>query len=313
MDFAGVCMLYCSLVSKYKEEKTMSSKKIGIVIALVSGLLYGLMPLVTKTVYAGGSNSFTVAFLRMGIGTGVFCILFRLTSKEKLGVTAGEFKQLLICSCAYAFTPVLLYTAYNHLASGLATTLHFVYPVFVVLGSILFRIEKLTKKKVLCCALCMAGIVSFYTPGGEISLTGILIALASGAVYAFYAVYLAASDLLSMDLYKLSFWKHLIGMAVVGICAIFLKKISLPGTPIGWTLMLLLGLLTAAASLLYQQATKLAGAQETAMLSTFEPLTSVIVGYLVYSEQLTIKNIAGIICILLSVILLSTGEKVRKS
>ena len=287
----------------------MKNKKLGVMIAILSGALYGMMPLLTKTVYASGTNSFSVAFLRMCIGTAVFFLLFKLTSKEKLSVSGKEFRELLVCSSAYAFTPVLLYTSYNHLASGLATTLHFVYPVFVVIGSILFRIEKLTRKKALCCVLCMAGIVSFYTPGGEISVKGILIALASGAVYAFYAVYLAASDLLSMDLYKLSFWKHLIGVFIVGICAACLRKFVLPGTGNGWLFMFMLGLLTAAASLLYQQATKLAGAQDTAMLSTFEPLTSVIVGYLVYSEELTPRNIIGIVCILLSVILLSIGGK----
>ena len=287
----------------------MKAKKLGVMIAIISGTLYGIMPLLTKTVYASGTNPFTVVFLRMLIGAAIFFILFKLTSKEKLGVSGKEFRQLLICSAAYAFTPVLLYTAYNHLASGLATTLHFVYPVFVVIGSILFKIEKLTKKKALCCVLCMAGIVSFYTPGGEISLKGILIALASGAVYAVYGVYLAASDLLSMDLYKLSFWKHLLSMVIVGVCALCLKKFDLPGTANGWIFMLMLGMLTAAASLLYQQATKLAGAQDTAMLSTFEPLTSVVVGYLVYSEELTVRNVIGIVCILLSVILLSTGGK----
>ena len=287
----------------------MKNRKLGVIIATMSGALYGLMPLLTKTVYASGTNSLSVAFLRMCICTAAFLLLFMLTSKETLRVTGKEFRELLVCSSAFAFTPVLLYTSYNYLASGLATTLHFVYPVFVVIGSILFRIEKLTKKKVLCCALCMAGIVSFYTPGGEISVKGILIALSSGAVYAIYAVYLAASDLLSMNPYKLSFWKHLIGLFIVGICAVCLRKIALPGTGTGWTFMLMLGLLTAAASLLYQQATKLAGAQDTAMLSTFEPLTSVIVGYLVYSEELTVRSIIGIVCILLSVILLSTGGK----
>lgn len=287
----------------------MRSKKLGVIIAVISGTLYGLMPLLTKTVYASGSNSFTVTFLRMCLGSVIFFLLFKLTSKEKLRVTKKELKQLCICSVAYGFTPVLLYTSYNHLASGLATTLHFVYPVFVVIGSILCGIEKLTKKKAVCCVLCMAGIVAFYTPGGEISLKGVLIALASGMVYAVYAVYLAASDLLEMDLYKLSFWKHLIGMAVVGICACFLKKFNFPGTGTGWTFMVMLGMLTAAASLLYQQATKFAGAQDTAMLSTFEPLTSVLVGVLVFSEKLTVRNAAGIVCILLSVILLSMGGK----
>lgn len=287
----------------------MGKKKLGLIIAIISATLYGLMPLITKTVYASGSNSYTAVFLRMFIGAAVFFAVFKLTSEDTIGVSAKEFRQLCVCSAGYCFTPFLLYISYNYLASGLATTLHFVYPVFVVIGSALFRIEKLTKRKVLCCILCMLGIASFYQRGGEISLIGILIALSSGIVYSFYAVYLAASGLLEMDPYKLSFWKHFLAMILAGAFALVSNKLSFPAGFKGWSFMLLLGLLTAAASFLYQQATKHAGAQETAMLSTFEPLTSIIVGYFVFSEALTVRNIVGIICILLSVILLSIPER----
>ncbi|MDO4488836.1 MAG: DMT family transporter [Eubacteriales bacterium] len=288
----------------------MKNKGLGFILAIVSAVLYGLMPLLTKTIYASGSNSYTVAFLRMVLGTITFLILFKITSKESLGISKHELKQLVICALAYGITPFLLYTSYNHLASGLATTIHFVYPVFVVIGSVLFKIEKLTKRKLLCCALCMAGILAFYTPGGNISIMGILIALLSGITYAYYTVYLAASDLLGMNAYKLSYWIHLISAVMLGILALILRKFIWPGTFNGWTFMLMLGLLTATASFLYQRAAKHAGAQNTAMLSTFEPLTSVIVGYFVYSEALTGRNILGIVFILLSVILLSTeGRK----
>ena len=91
-----------------------------------------------------------------------------------------------------------------------------------------------------------------------------------------------------------------------------IRKISLPGTTGGWLFMLLLGLATAAASFLYQEAAHRAGAQNTAMLSTFEPLTSVIVGYFAFEEQLTFRSGIGIVCILLSVILLSAeGRKIE--
>jgi len=290
-----------------------NTKKLGYIIAVISAILYGLMPMFAKTVYASGSNSYTVVFLRMCIGSVTFFLFYKLSTGGSIGVTKEELKQLVLCSLGYGLTPILLYTSYNYLASGLATTLHFVYPVFVVLGSALFGIEKLTKRKVLCCVLCMAGIIAFYTPGGDISIKGIIIALSSGIIYAFYTVYLAASDLFEMDPYKLSFWKHLFSAGIVLSFALVLRKFMWPGNMNGWIFMLMLGLGTAAASFLYQQAAKLAGAQETSILSTFEPLTSVFVGTLVYDEQLTPRSIAGIICILASVILLGLEGKKNNS
>ena len=284
-------------------------KKLGFIIAIISATIYGLVPLLTINVYESGSNSLTVAFLRFVVCSVIFLIAFFITSHETILPQRKELPKLLVLAASFGFVPVLLYTSYNYLASGLATTLHFVYPAFVVLGSALFGIEKLTAKKIICCLLCMAGIIAFYTPGGDISLTGVLIALASGVLYAFYTIYLSASGLLEMNAYKLSFWKCLFSAVIIGICAAASGNIALPGTGKGWIFMILLGAATAVASFLYQQATSYAGAQNTAMLSTFEPLTSVIVGYFVFNEALTGRSLAGIVCILLSVILLSFGEK----
>lgn len=287
----------------------MEKKKLGFTIAIISAVIYGLMPLQTKAIYGSGSNSYTVAFLRFVIGAAAFYAAFKASAGGSVGISRKECGKLLICGISFGFVPVLLYTSYNYLATGLATTLHFVYPVFVVLGSVLFKIEKLTKKKVICCLLCMAGIVAFYTPGGEISLLGAAIALLSGVLYAFYTVYLTASGILTMDPLKLSFWKSVFASAGIGIFSLIFGKFSFCTGVAGWSFMALLGLTTACASLLYQQATKYAGGQNTAMLSTFEPLTSVIVGYFVFQEELTGRSLLGIACILLSVILLSIGSE----
>lgn len=287
----------------------MKNRKLGYLIAVISATLYGFMPLFTKTIYASGANAFTVVFLRLTVGAAVFLIMHFIAEKESLKISKDEFVRLLICSLGYGFTPVLLYTSYLYLDSGLATTLHFVYPVFVVLGSVIFRIEKINARKIICCVLSMAGIVAFYKPGGEISIAGILIALASGVVYAFYSVYLEASGLLKMGPYKLSFWKHLLATGIVSIVALVFRQFAWPGTMTGWSFAVMLGILAAAASFLYQQATKHAGAQSTCLLSTFEPLTSLIVGFFVFNEKLEPLNFLGIACILASVVLLSFGEK----
>lgn len=44
------------------------------------------------------------------------------------------------------------------------------------------------------------------------------------------------------------------------------------------------------------------------MLSTFEPLTSIIVGAVVYREAITVKAVAGIFCILAAVLMVAGTE-----
>ena len=57
----------------------MNRKSIGFIIAIVSAVIYGLVPLLTRTIYESGSNSLTVAFLRFVVCTLVFYIAHRLT------------------------------------------------------------------------------------------------------------------------------------------------------------------------------------------------------------------------------------------
>ncbi|MFR2897920.1 EamA family transporter [Hungatella sp.] len=64
----------------------------------------------------------------------------------------------------------------------------------------------------------------------------------------------------------------------------------------------------AVASTAFQLGTKYIGAQNASMLSTFEPLTSVAVGILVYHELMTGRTVMGILAILISVIIVSCPD-----
>ena len=52
--------------------------------------------------------------------------------------------------------------------SGMATVIHFGYPVFVLLGSLIFLRRRVPKLKIVCVGLCMIGIfLSYAGSGGE--------------------------------------------------------------------------------------------------------------------------------------------------
>ena len=55
----------------------------------------------------------------------------------------------------------------------------------------------------------------------------------------------------------------------------------------------------------FQEGVKNIGPETTVILSTFEPITSVIVGVLVYQESFSFKTLVGCICILASVIIVA--------
>ena len=119
----------------------------GILLTILSAVLFGFNPLLSKQIYALGGNSVTLSFFRMLITALAFWILNVIWLHEDFRVDGREFRKLFFCAQGYCLTPYLLWSSYNYLPSGLATTIHFVYPVLVLLGSIIFYHEGLTGKK----------------------------------------------------------------------------------------------------------------------------------------------------------------------
>ena len=264
----------------------------GIFLTVLSAVLYGLNPLFSKTINVGGCNSLTQTFARLAAGIVIFFILLVCSGsgsvREKLRLSRQELKDIL--------------------ASGLATTLHFVYPVLVVVACIAFRYERANRRKLVCCALCFAGILCFYTPGGDVSAYGVFLALASGVAWAYYIVHLNSSGLVTMAPFKLAFWLCVFSAVLVGGITLAMGEFVWPSTAFTRGALALYCCVSTAASLLFQLGNRFIGAQSASMLSTFEPLTSVVIGILVYHEVLTVRLGIGIFCILLAVFLLAKAD-----
>ena len=291
----------------------MPDKVKGTILSILSAVLYGLNPLMTKTVYSGGGNAITVAFSRLSAGALIFLCLLLFSgggsAREKLRLSRAETKDILVCCIGYASIGPLLFASYNYLASGLATTIHFVYPVLVVAACIAFRYEKPDRRKIICCALCFFGIVCFYTPGGEVSLYGMFLAFASGVAWAYYIVHLNASGVVRLPAFKLAFWLCAASAVLVGVFAAATGQLAWPRTSLSIGTLALYCCIVTAASLFFQIGNRYVGAQSASMLSTFEPLTSVVIGVLVYHEVLTVRLGLGIVCILLAVCLLAAAKE----
>lgn len=281
----------------------------GFCLVILSAVIFGFDPLIAKTVYANGSNALNLTFHRLFFGMPCLFLIQCMTSKVSLIITKTELKKLLICSAGYALTPVFLLSSYNYVSSGMATTVHFVYPVLVLLGCAIFYREKVSTLKCICCVLCMGGILCFYTPGNTGSLKGITIAFISGIIYAFYIVYLSKSGLQTMPPYKRGFYLTFFGSVEVFVVTLLTGQLTFHLTLLGWELSVFFAILVSViATIAFQVGTKYIGPQNASLLSTFEPLTSVIVGVLVFHENIVLRSIIGIICILLAVVLLTVCD-----
>ncbi len=292
----------------------MNTQVRGVLCAVASAVLFGTMPFFAKTAYSFGANSASTAFARLFVGalvTGTAA----LVTRKPLRLTKEQVRRLVPVTLFYAATPMLLYAAYQLVDTGLVSALHFTYPVMVMLlGLALFR-AKPEGKQLVCMALCVGGVLCLCRFGEQTAgaAPGIVMALLSGTTFAAYIVLLGKSGLRTLPLMTLTFWVS--GLASLEIAAFSLARgelvLALPWQV--WAAWAALGVLTSAAALaLFQQGVFLCGEVRASLLSTFEPLTGVILGAIVFHEAITGRDVAGILLILAAAALLTVPVRAAR-
>lgn len=149
----------------------------------------------------------------------------------------------------------------------------------------------------------------FYDGNGNINFMGIFLAFASSITFAFYTIYLDKSGLKEMNTVKLTFYLCSIAAVMMFIFSIITKTFTIHMKPLGWLMSLFLSLSVGLGVNLFQIGIKIVGPQSTSILSTFEPITSVIIGVLILNESFGIRTFIGIGAILIAVILISIFDK----
>lgn len=284
---------------------TKFKNQIGVIYVILSAVLFGTMPLLARIAYAHGSNAYTVAFTRFFLASILLGILCLILPGNSLRLTRRQFFGMVQLSAPYALVPILLYVSYNHIDSGLATTLHFTYPIAVMLIMALFCGSRPDGKQILCAALCVGGLTLLYTPNGEISLLGVVLAVASGIVYAVYIVLLGKSSVKHLPSPVLAFWICLLASMEIGLIALCSGNLNLKIDAAGWAASLGLALFaTVFALVLFQKGVFLCGEVRASLFSTFEPLTGLVLGVAVFHEVLTGKELLGVTGILAATVLL---------
>ncbi len=281
----------------------------GYVFAIGSAVLYGSMPFLVKEVYACGGTELTVVALRFLFAVPMVFMIVR-ARKIPLKISVIEFEKLFFLAQGYMLTNVFLCFSYSCISSGMATTIHFIYPTLVFFVNVFLFSEKLDRVKAMCAVLGLAGVICFYTPGETASGFGMILAFCSAWTYAFYIIYDEKSGMAEMNPYKLCFYISLICGMESAVFAAFRGELilDLPLNAWGYILVLAFGV-TVLAIILAQEGLKRIGAEKISFLSTFEPMTSIILGIAILGETLNFRTGIGIACILASAVLIVTGRK----
>lgn len=293
---------------------SMSTTVKGFLNASISGIAFGLIPLFAIPVLATGMHSTSVLIYRYAFGC-LAMLGMLMFHRTRMWLAFGDFLRILLLSAMYAVSSIALIEGYNYMASGIATTLLFSYPVWTLLLSVVFLHERLSLTTAVAIGIAVAGV--FFLSGildgnGSMEgLTGLFLLLLSGFLYAVYMVIFPRMRIRQMPSLKLTFYIFFFAMLILTLYATFTRgRIDPIDTRSQLVNLFLLGVVpTAISNVTLIVALKQISSTLVAVLGAFEPMTAMCVGILLFGEPLTLPIVIGFVLIITSVLILVLSKR----
>lgn len=280
----------------------------GFLYGIMASSTFGLLPLFTLPVMGEGLTTFSILSYRMLFASILVAVLM-LIGRVSFATNLKELRWFAVLGFLYYGSAALLFQAYGGMASGLATTLHFMYPVSVTV--IMALVYKQRPSVVTICAiiLSLVGVALLClreSSTGVSSLLSVFLVLLSGVCYAVYLVLVSTVKRINQqNSQKLTFYVLMFSGAFFMLSTLQGGGLQIiPSASAGINLLLMATLPTLLSNLALVRSVKNIGSTLTSVLGAMEPLTAIIVGILVFDESLRGLMIVGIILILVSVSLI---------
>ena len=290
-------------------------KNKGMLYTILSGMIFGITPALASYTYKLGSNAQTLTFYRDLMVVPVL-LLILLIGKISIKITGKQLLSIVLVGLfGKGMTTLSLYASYDYVGVGVATTLHFLYPVFVALICFVLFKDKMDIKKLIALGVASLGVLLFFEKGaGAGMMTGVALAVFSAITYAIYMIGIDKTGLKNLHPMVLTFYLAIVVSSSMLLYNIPTRQIvfQLSAPAFLYTFIIAISTSILAVSML-QMGIKYLSATTAAIFSLFEPVTGCIAGSLFLGEQLTTAKIIGCIVILGAVTYLSLEKKSGKS
>lgn len=282
----------------------------GILYGMATSVTFGLIPLFTLPLIGKGMEYDSILFYRFLFASLALAAVM-LIKRESFRIEARDLPVFILLSVFYTFSSLFLLCGYGYMGAGVATTLHFTYPVFVSL--LMFFIFREKTSWLTWCAIALAvcgvALLSLPSTGMQADIKGIIIVLLSAVAYGSYIVGVNKSRVRSMNSRKLAFYVFVFTTLIFAVKDVCTGTLQLPPdmSSVG-NLILLAVLPTVVSNITLVLAVQNIGGTLTSVLGALEPLTAVCIGALVFGEDFTLREGFGILLVLTAVtVIVLTG------
>jgi drug/metabolite transporter (DMT)-like permease len=278
---------------------------IGMVFVVLSAIGFGTLALFSHYAYADQMDTFSILFFRFLLSSIVmFCVL--LFRRESLPSGATLLNLVMMGVLGYVAASFAYLTALQYASSGLVALLLNLYPVFVTLLATLILRETFTLLKGAALTIAVIGTGLTVDPSGG-QLLGILLAISAAVIYSIYII-IGTQTLKTVNAIQSSTVVFASAGIASGVLMVF-NGAHLPASHVGWVAIVALVLITTVLPVTaFFIGLERIGPINAAMLSTLEPVVTVILGALWLDETLKPTALAGGALILGAVLLLTRSE-----
>ena len=306
------------ILTKYEKKKRRITLN-GLFYAAISSASFGFSPLFSIGLLTAGLSNTDILSYRWAIA-GLVLMIYAAVKKKTLRLNSfEEFWKIGLLSALRALTSITLLIGYANIASGVATTINFMYPVIVLLCMMLFHGEEKSFINLGAIGLSIAGVYLLASgdglriDGGNTTL-GLVCSIISAASFAAYYILIKRLRADKIEVVKFTTWIMMLS-ALYFITAGLIShgKITIVTNGKLWLYILGLGLwATMVSNFTGVKAVRRIGPTLTSILGALQPLTAVALGVLFLDEHLGFKTITGMILIMISVMLVVTHQNTKK-
>lgn len=293
----------------------MSAKVKGFMYGVATSVTFGLIPLFTLPLMQKGMASDSILFYRFITATAALALMM-IVKKESFRVSWRDLAVIVLLAVFYTASSMFLLYGYEAMGAGVATTLHFTYPVFVTLLMFALFREKASWVTWTAVVLAIAGVAKLSLNGTELKLdpVGVGVVLLSAVGYASYIIAVNKSRVRDMHSRKLAFYVFVFTTLMFAVKNGLGGGVQpLPDAVSAVNVVLLAVAPTVISNITLLLAVRNIGGTLTSILGALEPVTAVCIGAMVFGEEFTLSEAVGITLILAAVVLVILNCSIKEN
>lgn len=288
------------------------SKKFDLILIIIAACFWGSMGVFVRKLTAFGFDSIQTVSIRVTLAAIIFSLFLFIKQRSGFKISLRDIPLFLGLGLgSILFFTVCYFTAITIMSLSTAAILLYTSPIWIMLMSIIFFHEKLNCRKVIAVLSAFTGCVLVSgISGNAVTLKGLLIGLGSGIGYGLYSI-LGSVALKKYSPYTVTTYTFLtaaVGSWIICKPADMLAKFA-NADNLGVLIMfcILTAIVTAVIPFLsYTLGLRSIEASKAGIIATIEPVVATILGFIFFSETITLLSGLGIVLVLAAVIILNS-------